>query len=282
MALHIPGGLDAGRWIPVSGGPVRVGRAADNDLVLGDPSVSRRHCVIDVQQDGATVRDLEATNGTYLGGLRLASGGSGTAAMGVPIECGSAMVVLRRVRRNDRPVGLARWAGAEGLGIPFFRQPPNEPLPEAVVLDVPVEPKSPGVQPFYLAALLMPLVLAGVMFFVVGHGQLKNAYFALFALMTPVMMGFNQLSQRHRRRSSMRKGKTSFGKELQDFENELAESCQVEASFRREAYVDLSELVRWASLPSARLWERRPGHPLFGQVMLGTGDVPLEAGADRR
>ncbi len=47
-----------------------VGRQPDNDLVLDDSSVSKRHAVLswDEQTQRATVRDLGSTNGTTLNG----------------------------------------------------------------------------------------------------------------------------------------------------------------------------------------------------------------------
>lgn len=45
-----------------------VGRQPDNDLVLDDPSVSKKHAVLrwDAKAQRCTVQDLGSTNGTYL------------------------------------------------------------------------------------------------------------------------------------------------------------------------------------------------------------------------
>lgn len=53
---------------------VRVGRAPDNDVVLKDDMVSRRHCVIERGAEGGDawrVRDLKSFNGTYLNERRV-------------------------------------------------------------------------------------------------------------------------------------------------------------------------------------------------------------------
>ncbi len=55
------------------GAQFKVGRAADNDLVLSDPAVSRYHAVIVLDNGAATVRDLGSHNGTYLGERRVES-----------------------------------------------------------------------------------------------------------------------------------------------------------------------------------------------------------------
>ncbi|MGW0581543.1 FHA domain-containing protein, partial [Streptomyces sp. NPDC002920] len=49
---------------------VRIGRAADNDLVVDDLSVSRRHAELRARPDGGyEIADLGSHNGTYLNGL---------------------------------------------------------------------------------------------------------------------------------------------------------------------------------------------------------------------
>ncbi len=53
---------------------LRVGRLAAFELILDDPSVSRRHAEVVRGGDGWVVRDLESTNGTYVNGTRLAPG----------------------------------------------------------------------------------------------------------------------------------------------------------------------------------------------------------------
>lgn len=49
-----------------------VGRLADNDIVLADPYVSRRHCAILIHAgDGGELHDVASKNGTYLNGRRI-------------------------------------------------------------------------------------------------------------------------------------------------------------------------------------------------------------------
>lgn len=60
-----------GMRIPVGGGATTIGRGADAGTVLGDPSVSRRHAVIEVHSGRLVVRDLNSSNGTYVNGRRI-------------------------------------------------------------------------------------------------------------------------------------------------------------------------------------------------------------------
>ncbi|MCA9587582.1 MAG: sigma 54-interacting transcriptional regulator [Myxococcales bacterium] len=55
----------------VVGGRLTIGKAADNDLVLSDDTVSRHHCEILRAPDGLHVRDLGSTNGTRIDGTRV-------------------------------------------------------------------------------------------------------------------------------------------------------------------------------------------------------------------
>lgn len=61
---------------PLTGPATTIGRAADNDVVLDDPSVSRRHARITRGPTGFTVEDLDSFNGTTVDGRVL----HGTAA----------------------------------------------------------------------------------------------------------------------------------------------------------------------------------------------------------
>jgi ABC-type multidrug transport system ATPase subunit/pSer/pThr/pTyr-binding forkhead associated (FHA) protein len=61
--------LHAGRRIPVAG-EVKIGRLADNDVVLASDSVSRHHACIRATSRGYAVTDLRSRNGTRLNGER--------------------------------------------------------------------------------------------------------------------------------------------------------------------------------------------------------------------
>lgn len=55
---------------PIKISECTIGRGQDSDIVINDPEVSRKHCVIDVYKDKFIIRDLESTNGTYLNDTR--------------------------------------------------------------------------------------------------------------------------------------------------------------------------------------------------------------------
>jgi hypothetical protein len=75
---RLPPGIDFGLMDQHSVYPLRVGvntvgRLADNDIVLPDPYVSRRHCAVLIHAgDGGELHDVASKNGTYLNGQRIA------------------------------------------------------------------------------------------------------------------------------------------------------------------------------------------------------------------
>lgn len=65
-SLLVRGGLNSGMSIPLTGGPLALGRRSDNDLLVDDTTVSRRHALIMETPSGFVVRDLNSTNGTFV------------------------------------------------------------------------------------------------------------------------------------------------------------------------------------------------------------------------
>jgi len=64
-------GPDRGLSFVTTNHPVRIGTATDNDLVLSDPTVSRRHCAIVPTEEGFRISDEGSTNGVLLGRVRI-------------------------------------------------------------------------------------------------------------------------------------------------------------------------------------------------------------------
>jgi pSer/pThr/pTyr-binding forkhead associated (FHA) protein len=48
-----------------------IGRNPDNDIVVEEPHVSHKHCVVLKNGDGFYIEDLESFNGTYVNGQRI-------------------------------------------------------------------------------------------------------------------------------------------------------------------------------------------------------------------
>ena len=47
---------------------VKIGRGRDNNIVLSNPTVSRRHAALEIEDGHIVLKDLGSTSGTYLVG----------------------------------------------------------------------------------------------------------------------------------------------------------------------------------------------------------------------
>lgn len=65
-SIYILCGPDAGKSFYITGKKVTIGRALDNDVVLKDISVSRKHCEITRIEGKWIVEDLGSDNGTFI------------------------------------------------------------------------------------------------------------------------------------------------------------------------------------------------------------------------
>jgi|GEM_PF-474523 len=70
FCLRMVRGLPVNAVYPVKD-QVSIGRNKGNDIVIGDPRVSRRHACIEAQRDQAILIDLDSTNGTLLDGHKV-------------------------------------------------------------------------------------------------------------------------------------------------------------------------------------------------------------------
>ena len=98
--------LEDGKY-PLEGrGPWGVGRSQENDIVINDPNVSRRHARISRADNGFVVEDLGSTNGTLLDGAPIdrerIEGGD---------ELTFGQTTARFVRRIDSPGRAEALAG---------------------------------------------------------------------------------------------------------------------------------------------------------------------------
>ena len=69
--LLVTSGPDAGQRFPL-GPSLQIGRADDNQVVLHDNQISRRHAVISFTGAGYVITDLGSANGTWVNGQRIA------------------------------------------------------------------------------------------------------------------------------------------------------------------------------------------------------------------
>lgn len=69
--LVMRSGPSAGKIFPLDKPEIIVGRDLNNDIMINDPEVSRRHARFFVQGNSYVLEDLGSTNGTFINGQRL-------------------------------------------------------------------------------------------------------------------------------------------------------------------------------------------------------------------
>jgi len=89
--LLVVSGPLTGKEFIVSSETVSLGSGTNNDLVISDATVSRRHCEIELTPDGYAIRDLGSTNGTYVQGVRIQAAYLGT---GTEFQIGGSRLVF--------------------------------------------------------------------------------------------------------------------------------------------------------------------------------------------
>lgn len=80
-------GRAAGTWFSI-GAVASFGRELDNDVVLQDPTISARHAIVLGRDGGWWIEDLGSTNGSWVGGRRVAPGTPAVVRSGDVIQLG--------------------------------------------------------------------------------------------------------------------------------------------------------------------------------------------------
>ncbi|WP_460434341.1 FHA domain-containing protein, partial [Angustibacter speluncae] len=243
--LALVGGLHAGPRVPLpEGAPVRVGRAQACTLRTDDPETSREHLALTRRVEPVEVRVRRGCDGTRVGSARADGAVVGA---GDPVGLGETVLAAR-------PAAPAADVLAPVPGGVLLNRPPRivpDPVERSVRLpDLPRAPQRRRI-PWLLA--LAPLVLAGVLYLVVP----SFGPFLLFMAMSPLLVvGTALVDRRH--------GRQDHAEDLARAEAERARGRERydalvarERDALRSASPDPASVLRAASGPSPRLWERR-------------------------
>ncbi|MBK0421448.1 FHA domain-containing protein [Leucobacter sp. CSA2] len=254
-----------------------IGRAPQADLVLHTESASWEHCVLRLEGQGVRLTDTGSTNGTFIGGQRVAADGVLITEPTTIVIGGTALVVRPALLEPEAPApGSLRKLTAAGTA-PFNRPPKlgRTPHPDPVVPPTPKE--IPEAAKFNLILVLAPILMAVVLVLV-----LRDLRFAMFALLSPIMAVGMYVESRRRRTKSLREEETRFTAALHELQSTLVRDAASESLRLQESTPDPSIMLRRAALPSTQLWARRAGEEECLSLLVGVGDVPWRPELDMR
>lgn len=107
-------GAEGGTCKDLGAGRLSLGRAADNDVVLEDGSVSQHHCEVERSGNEIRVRDLGSLNGTWIEGVQVSEG---ALRPGQSLQVGAIRFVLQTTTGSESSLSpvSARWNGRESI-----------------------------------------------------------------------------------------------------------------------------------------------------------------------
>ncbi len=260
LELHVMGGPDAGRRVPLGQGRHVLGRGNEATIRLDDPDVSRCHVAVHVGGGGITVADLSSTNGSRLDGQDLDE-------CPVSWPTGSVLRLGASAVRLTGP-GEAAVAPEPATGGRVRLRPARRlTLPRAEVeVPFPRPPVPPPRRRLAWVAVALPAVGGVLMAWL-----LQTPTFLFFALLSPVVALGTWLSDRWSGRRSGRKDAAAHAVEILDAEERLADAVRAGARAADAAHPDLATLTAAARRRSHLLWSRGRGDADALTVRFGTG-----------
>jgi DNA segregation ATPase FtsK/SpoIIIE, S-DNA-T family len=265
--LALVGGLTAGRRVPLGAGAHVVGRGAESEIRLADPSLSAAHVELRVSPGGGVeVLDKASSNGTSVDGVELPANEPRPLAPGEIVQAG------RTLFEVVPPARAASALSVEPDGSIPFNRPPRVHRPlQPATRPFPPPPSEPYRSRLTMAASLVPLVL-GVGLYLVT----KLPTMLLFAALSPVMALATFIEDRRSGRRGFARDAREYRLRVAGLRDELALERARELDRRRSAAPAAPELLRRALDREPGLWERRPDDPDFLSLRLGTAEQPAK------
>ena len=270
--LHVLAGPETGAVLSLPVGEHEIGRSAG--ISLADSTMSRRHLLLVVRPDGATVTDLGSRNGTTVDGVALTQGEPVELRPGAVVWAGETVLTVRPARGRD-----AATEPAEPGWLSFLRPPRMMPFERPVTVLVPDAPREPAKRRFPLATVLAPLLLGVVM-----AAVLKAPQYLLFTVASPIMMVGNLMGDRRAGAKDYKQAVADYTAQLEAAQRRLDEAVAAEQERRRDELADAPSTLLTCRLPGSRLWERRRQDRDALVLRLGLADLPsgikVEGGRD--
>src|SRR3954464_12945433 len=274
LELHVTGGPDAGRTVPLAQGSHLVGRGSEATVALDDPDVSRRHVEVQVGGGTVAVADLGSTNGSHLDDEQLTTEAR-------PWPAGAILRIGATALTVTGPSGSA--VAVEGVAggrlqlrpVPRIRTPPSE-----VEIALPRPPAPPPHRRLAWVAIALPA--AGGLFMA---WLLHTPSFLFFAVLSPAVALGTCLSERWSGRRTGRRGRgagrgtgrrdaAAHALELMAVHDRLTAAVRTDVRQSEAAQPDLATLTAAARRRTFPLWSRTRSDADALTVRVGSGPGP--------
>ncbi|MBF4562752.1 FHA domain-containing protein [Microbacterium sp. VKM Ac-2870] len=259
--IEIVSGPGAGTTVPLERSVVIIGRDAACDIVLDDPLVSKRHARLEVGQGRAELVDLNSANGILVDGAPVTY---------LAAADGEIDAVLGDTRlRITAAAGDATAAPSTWRQVPFVRSPRVEARYLGEELPGTDLPAPPAPQMFPWLAMIAPVIMGAVLFFV-----MKNPMALVFVAASPLLMLGTWVTTRLQAKAQLQRDKDRFEQQLSRLSTRLEEERETERRVRRGEVPELDPVCADALAAGPLVWTRRPEHWSFLHVRLGDGTSP--------
>ena len=186
----------------------------------------------------------------------------------------TAQLAIGRVLLSvSRPVppDAALQPSEDGTGLDYNRPPRLLPPPRVTQFQLPGKPRPPERRALPLIAAASPVVMSGAMFVFTG-----NPLTLLFALLSPLIIIGNQISNKRQGQVSYRERIAAYESKKERIDAAAREALVLERTARRYNFPDPADVLLTATGPRRRLWERRRSDPDYLELRAGTADLPSE------
>lgn len=270
VAVRFRSGPLSGQVVPLVGDRLSIGRDADNDLQLIDPTVSRRHLVLTPGGTGIRIAPAENAGPIRVNGELVEADGMLVEPDDL-IEVGASVLSVGGF--DTAPADV--WRDSSG-DLAFNR--PSRIRPASVGNRVNLPGPRPEAQenaPLPWAMAAGPIVLGGAMVAVTHQPTML-----MMSVMSPVMVFANFRTQR---KSSKKRGKNELAKWRESVERSQQQLSEITVTERRAAwrtFPDPATVREICRRQDNRLWERRRTDPDALAVRLGVAELPVPVKLD--
>lgn len=159
-------------------------------------------------------------------------------------------------------------AGSVGSRAIWNRPPRSTPPEPATAVILPERPTPARTRQALSWIMLVAPIPIGIVMAI-----LWSPIFALFILMSPMLMLAQWLEGRSASKRDRRRFGTEFADAMQAVRDSVTDTIAIERDRRRFVQPDIAQLRSWAELANPRLWERRRSDDDFLTLSVGYADV---------